>query len=442
MSLPRMIRSAVMRRMADAERHALARAQAERRRLAENRPHEVRFFHQPDDPHSHLALQALPAFLARFNARVLPHVVAQPAPGAIHEQRLWDAWSRGECRTMAPAFDLSAPGDRAPDQAATDLARRILLKAEASADFVELAIATGRALHAGDGRALEAITLRYGALAVGRAQERLHENFSLRHRLGHYLSGMFYYEGEWYWGIDRLHYLESRLEALGVRRPDAPVGPSLAVQRVAAVAPVPGRRLVLEFFPSIRSPYTHLSYGRVSELVRRHPIDLVVRPVLPMMMRGVKADRRKGQYILFDTRREADRLGIPFGNLWDPFGEPVRRAYSLFPWARDQGRGFEYLHEYSKAVWSERIDAMSPRGLRTIVERAGLPWDAARVRLDSRDWEPELERNVQDMIAAGSWGVPTLRLPASRGEAAFTVWGQDRLWLLEDEIVRRLAARG
>src|SRR5262249_3496915 len=150
-----------------------------------------------------------------------------------------------------------------------------------------------------------------------------------------------------YWGIDRLHYLESRLDALGARRKDSPAGPSAALARRAPKALSSPRRIALEFFASVRSPYTHLAYDRVPGLGRRSPVGVVVRPVLPMMMRGVKAVRRKGQYILYDTKREADRLGVPFGNIWDPFGDPVRRAYSLFPFARGQGRGFEYLHEYS-----------------------------------------------------------------------------------------------
>jgi 2-hydroxychromene-2-carboxylate isomerase len=249
---------------------------------------------------------------------------------------------------------------------------------------------------------------------------------------------MFHYEGEWYWGIDRLHYLEARLGSLGARRPDAPAGPSAVLTRRAPPSIGGNRRISLEFFPSLRSPYTQLSYPRVRELAARYPVDLLVRPVLPMMMRGVKADRRKGVYILQDTKREAERLGIAFGDIWDPFGEPVKRAYSLFPYAREQGKAFEYLHAYSNAVWSERVNAWEEAGLKSIVERAGLSWEQARAYLDNPDWEPELERNVADMLAAGSWGVPTLRLPPADGQPEFTVWGQDRIWLIEEEIARRL----
>ena len=39
-----------------------------------------------------------------------------------------------------------------------------------------------------------------------------------REALGHYLGGTLYYAGEWYWGIDRLPYLEERLIQTGLQR--------------------------------------------------------------------------------------------------------------------------------------------------------------------------------------------------------------------------------
>lgn len=442
MSIARIVRSAIMRRMADAGARDRRRERAERARRRQGRPHEVWYFHQPDDPHSHLAAQALQGFADRYTVQMHPRVVAQPTPIAIHEQTLWDAWARREGAAMAPYCGLdSRDAGHAPAAPLVDLARRLLLNLETSPQFAEAAVAAGRALQRDDGGTLEALAAKHGALAAAPAAERLAQNFALRHRWGHYLGAMFFYAGEWYWGIDRLHYLEARLDALGARRSDAPEGRSITLQRRAPASLQSATRVTLEFFCSLRSPYTHLSYERIADLCRRYPVDLVCRPVLPMMMRGVKADRRKGQYILFDTRREADRLGVRFGDIWDPFGDPVRRAYSLFPWARDRGRGFEYLHAYSRAVWGERVNAWTESGLRGIVERAGLPWPDAKARLDTRDWEPEMERNVQDMLAAGSWGVPTLRLPATATDPAFTVWGQDRLWLIEEEIAQRLGAR-
>jgi 2-hydroxychromene-2-carboxylate isomerase len=435
MSLVRAVRSAIMRRMAGAR--DARRAHAERDRGG--RPHEVLYFHQVDDPYSHLAAQVLGRFLERFDVRLLPRVVARPTPIAIHEKQLWDSWARRDCAAIAPYYGLACrDAGHAPEPALVDLARRTLLSLEsAPAAFAEVAAAIGTALQRGERATLEALAARHGAVAAEAAEARFEASFALRHRLGHYLGAMFHYAGEWYWGIDRLHHLEVRLNALGARRADAPEGPSAILRRQAPQSIHSRERIPLEFFCSLRSPYTHLAYDRLKDLSQRYPVDLVCRPVLPMMMRGVKADRRKGQYILFDTRREADRLGVPFGDIWDPFGAPVLRAYSLFPWARERGRAFEYLRSYSYAVWSERVNAWREPGLRMIVERAGLKWDEAKARLDSMDWEPEMERNVQDMLAAGSWGVPTLRLPATTTSKEFVVWGQDRLWLLEEELFRR-----
>ncbi len=437
MDLVRTIRSAMMRRFADPARRTQQRVRAEAARRQQGRPHQVLYFHQLDDPYSQLAVQALLPLLDRYGIQLVPKVVAKPTPIAIHEQVLWDQWAARECAAMAPFYGLTF--DRPAVGADLAFARRILLATSDARVFAQQAQCVSAALHLGQHAALEALAVGFTLSSESESEKTLRQHFDLRHQLGHYLGGMFYYEGEWYWGIDRLHYLEERLDALGARRSNAPAGSSVTLTRSTPSTLDNNRRLKLEFFPSLRSPYTHLSYERVASLCKRYPIDLVLRPVLPMMMRGVKADHRKGVYILKDTQREAERLGIAFGNIWDPFGKPILRAYSLFPWARDQGRGFEYLHVYSQAVWGERVDAQSLQGLRGIVERAGLNWAEALKRLDNTDWEAEMETNVQDMIAAGSWGVPTLRLARDGDHPDFTVWGQDRLWLIEEEIIQRLA---
>lgn len=441
----RPLRSFLIRRITDSARLAAQREKQEARRLRRGEPHKVLYFHQVDDPYSRLAAQAIGAFLARFEVQLSFCPVAEPTPIAIHDEQLWNQWAEQDAAAIAPFYDcegepLRFTPARAVSPQARELAQRLLCQSRPPGEQAALAVAAGEALAQGDQAGIEALVAEHGAASEAQTEDALSENYQVRHKLGHYLGGMFYYAGEWYWGIDRLHYLEDRLEALSARRQDAPAGRSVELHRQAPHAEAFGdRRLTLEYFPSLRSPYSHISYDRVKALCQRYPIDLVVRPVLPMMMRGVKADRRKAFYIMKDTQREARRLGVPFGKVWDPFGKPVLRAYSLFPWARDQGKGMDYLHNYSHAVWAEGINAWRLSGLRQIVERTGLDWEQARQRLDNRDWELELEKNVQDMIAAGSWGVPTLRLPPTATEPEFTLWGQDRIWRMEEEIFHRLS---
>jgi 2-hydroxychromene-2-carboxylate isomerase len=66
--------------------------------------------------------------------------------------------------------------------------------------------------------------------------------------------------------------------------------------------------------------------------------------------------------------------------------------------------------------------------LRTIVERAGLSWADARLALKDEAWRAVAERNREALLALGLWGVPSLQVQD------VAVWGQDRLWAIEDKL--------
>ena len=83
------------------------------------------------------------------------------------------------------------------------------------------------------------------------------------------------------------------------------------------------------------------------------------------------------------------------------------------------------------APFAVGIDAGSDRGLRTIVERAGLSWAEAREALKDEAWRLTAEKNREELFALGLWGVPSFRV----GDTA--VWGQDRLWAVRDALLER-----
>ena len=145
-------------------------------------------------------------------------------------------------------------------------------------------------------------------------------------------------------------------------------------------------------------------------------------------------------YIMNDVRREAEAAGQRFGRIVDPFGEPVRQAFSLYPWARESGRAAEYLQSYLDAAFADGIDIGSHRGLRRVVERAGLPWGEAAAQLGNDGWREELERNLADMNELGLWGVPSYSVSGGGKPGRFSCWGQDRLWRVEAEIAARTAS--
>jgi 2-hydroxychromene-2-carboxylate isomerase len=414
---------------------------AERRRRLAGEPHRVRYFHQPDDPYSHLAAQVLGRLVERYDVMLEVHLAGPPPNAAAPERERLERFSRKDAADVAPAYGLEFPRDAAaPGEEAVAQAARLLAGAIEAESFVRDAQRIGAALWPGNAEAPERLADELPAADPEATRRALEEGSDLRERTGHYLGAMFHYGSEWYWGVDRLHHLERRLEDLGLRRPGQPAGPIVARPDPSREpAPRSSRRLRLEYFPSLRSPYTSIAMRRVLELPERLPVEIVLRPVLPMVMRGLPVPRAKRLYIMLDTKREAELAGERFGPLCDPVGRPVERAFSLYPWARDQGRAAELLHSFTRAAFAEGVDTGTDAGLRHVVEGAGLSWEDARPHLDADDkWREELEENRRAMLDSGLWGVPSFRIPGDDGEPAFCTWGQDRIWLVEQELRRRL----
>lgn len=136
----------------------------------------------------------------------------------------------------------------------------------------------------------------------------------------------------------------------------------------------------------------------------------------------------KKWYIFHDTKREANKLGIPYGFVADPLGSGVERCYALFEYARSQGREIDYMRTYARAVNAEGIRSETDAGLKVIVERAGLDWQAAKPLLNDESWRDWAEDNRKAMYECGLWGVPSFRY------GHVSCWGQDRLWVIENAI--------
>lgn len=346
------------------------------RRLQGQEP-VVHYFHQADDPYSHLTASLLPQLQQRYRVRIASHLVPPPSMENAPDLARLGEWSERDARRLAGHFKL----------------------------------APVREFSAPDGG-------------------------ELRQRLGHYLGATFYFEGEWYWGIDRLHHLERRLADAGLAEAGlqplvAP--PDLLLEEGVSSTQAP----VLHFFCSLRSPYTWIATPRIRQLAEHYGAELRLRFVLPMVMRGLPVPFEKRLYILRDTKREAERLGLPFGTIADPLGAPTERGLALLQHAIGQGKGPEFLESFLRGVFAEGIDAGSDRGLARITQRAGLDPDELAVALADPSWRAVAEANRSEMLGEGLWGVPSFRiddLPA--------LWGQDRIWMLEQDLIGQLTRRG
>jgi 2-hydroxychromene-2-carboxylate isomerase len=446
-SVTRRLAPRAMAALTSPRTRALRRGLAKTARRLRGRPREVHYFHQVDDPYGALAVQTLRAFSDRYDVVLIPHLVPPPSDAAAPERALLEAFARRDAADIAPAYGLAFPASADPPARALALrAERVLARAIAAGRFVADAARIGDAVWANDADGLASLASELGEAGEPDAARALAEGSSLRERLGHYLGATFHYEGEWYWGVDRLHHLERRLRDEGALR-------SAAASAVALVAPRPLARptaharaategaapVVLELFASLRSPYTYIVTERVLALAKQTGVRLGLRPVLPMVMRGLPVPRAKQLYIALDTKREAEDAGVPFGRVCDPVGRPVERAFSLYPFARERGRAAELFLEFMRASWAEGVDTGTDAGLRLVVQRAGLSWSEARERLDrDESWRAELEANRAALFALGLWGVPSFRVSGG-GAPDYATWGQDRLWRVEEEIRARAA---
>ncbi len=424
---------------------------------------KITFFHQLDDIYSQLLAQVLPEVGARYGVDIGLVIVPAPEADVDPAPQLRQTYALRDAVRLSRYYQLEVPRSapdaplRQPDAASVTRAQAILLGARTGQ--LSLAATVGHALWTGDRAALDALADAHGVANVSTLNHALAENARRLRALGHYQGGMIHHRdaagSSWYWGIDRLYHLEDRLRSDGARaaaaRGAAPADqyqPYVVRMRPEQPAPHPRDRAqaTITCYFSVRSPYSYIAMERLARVSADTGAALDVRPVLPMVMRGLPVPPAKRIYIARDAWREAARHGAAFGNLVDPLGHGVERAMAALYVALGQGRGAALALSVGRAVWAEGRDLTRDRDLVPVVMRAGLDWaqvseavyatDAAgpdTLADDNADavlpWRLMAERHQSELRDLGFWGVPVLCL----GDVA--VWGQDRIPII-DRMIR------
>jgi 2-hydroxychromene-2-carboxylate isomerase len=381
----------------------------------------VYYFHQAADPYSHLVVQKLADLKSQYDIDFVVHLTNQPEDVYKGDATKFDTWARRDATAIASYFGVHFDPVETPTTVEVACADGLLSGCVNSASFPNQAIAIGEQLWSGQ--------LAGKPATMSGAQRN--KGTQLRKRLGHFLGGTFYFEGEWFWGVDRLHFLEQRLQSEGYGSGDL-VCPLPTFQQFTGNKA--DSSIVLEYFPSLRSPYSAIGHRRVLELVEATGVSLKLRPVMPMMMRGIPAPMTKQMYIMSDCGREARFYKESFGPFSDPFGEPVKWAFAAYHFANQQGFGLAFVTEYLAASFAEGLNIREPAGLAEVCRRAGF--DHSDVD-SAADWQSALEENLAVMAEGSLWGVPSFRITGGGAETAYSCWGQDRIWRVAAEIEKR-----
>ncbi len=414
----------------DAARRAVSRV---KERISKE-PRRLDFYFDIADPWSYLTAQAVSRLLEAYPVELGFHTITPPASDVDPAPTLRPKYALKDAQYLAAYWDLEFAGKKECDAGMIRDIGSCLIRERPARDQLAASLELSQALWSIDRKQLVTLLGKWGSESHGSVKPILNSAYAELRKSGHYQGAMIHYGGSWYWGIDRLPYLEAELAAdLGTAvkhvvtpRPEADRGPLKLSEKP----------LTCEMWFSFRSPYSYIALEQIQGILAPYDIPLVLRQVAPMVTRGLPMPTVKRLYIVRDAKREADRLGIPFGELVDPLGAGVDNCLAIVHWAnqRSAADGLAFARSAMRGIWAEARDVSEYVDLRHLVERANLPWEEACAALGAPGAATAAHENATDLDGAGMWGVPSFRI------GDFVAWGQDRLPLLADRLRRHALA--
>jgi 2-hydroxychromene-2-carboxylate isomerase len=277
---------------------------------------------------------------------------------------------------------------------------------------------------------IERLTHKYGIVPKRANNLPICTSNDLLERLGHYAPGTVYYNGVWYRGIDRIHYLQQRL---GDSR-DFYAPPILDTSYTDLAGEI-------DIFFSIKSPYSTVALQRLLKMSHHHDLKLnfkYVHPVIRYMV-NPRDDFHKnwGTYALFDATREAKthKCTINPHNNRQLDSERYYQIMAMLDFAIHKGVGEEFITSWVDAYFIRSVDltdrdnimqiglngGLSEQDIGRVVPNRYLPFSKERV-------DHQVKINVSELYGHRLWGIPAFRYKNT------TTWGQDRLWVIFDQM--------
>jgi 2-hydroxychromene-2-carboxylate isomerase len=193
----------------------------------------------------------------------------------------------------------------------------------------------------------------------------------------------------------------------------------------------------LEFFYDCSSPWTYLAFTKIEDVARRHDAELIWRPILvgglfntvnPSVYESrAKPVPVKAKYYVKDLRDWAKFYGIKIGN---PTVFPVNSVKAMRgAFVADEHRVISrYSRRVFESYWGDNKDISQDDVMREIVREVGLDEKEFFTKIASDEYKARLRANVEELIARGGFGSPTMFVEGSM------FFGNDRLPLVEHEL--------
>ncbi len=375
------------------------------------------------DPASLLLVRELPRFAAAYAIAIEIRWQA-PKTRAGDKTRLAGAAQLASALGDSVSFE---PLERLATGLSATLVDALAMAPTATLEQLQDLHSGFEAYWSGDESEILALVSEVTAQKIETAKVRYRQDKEVAAARGLFAPGFIAFAGDRYLGLERAHYLQARLDEMGLcrdREAATALHRRLGRLRPSLDARKPATRELAVYF-SFRSPYSYLALARLVPYCTHQDIRLMVHPVLPMVQRGVALSSAKRRYILRDAAREARRQRIPFAPLRDPLPAVDGLLHTLLS-AAETARPVLAL-ALMRLAWAEGRSLVGEDERRGAARATGVSIGKSveRERVDNI-----VAHNHAQLSAMGHWGVPVLVCDQAN------VWGQDRFPLFLHSTIR------
>ena len=405
---------------------SFSRRLARARRRSKFKVATLDFYVRVNDPYCMMVLPKLAPLCQIYQVKLNPIILYELPVPHFHERQLKDTYSIQDVSDIAKILNIPLPTPNLfePNHRHTWLATRILLRNQSTENFLNIAEAVFESLWTGNHKMLKQYAMWHNTVTSEESRIELTENKQKLIKLGQTSSGMMYFDGEWYWGFDRLHHLEERLrkERNPLSSPVWKYPPDIQLQEGMDL-----RHQIVKLFFSYDCPYCYLAIQQLIQLSQHYGFQIQFIPVQLPQQPQVPTTHSENRWLrLLDVSREARKKGIAFGKLVDITENTTFDLYAIHFWAEKQGKLLPWITRATAATWAEGNHFHSRAALKKFTMKClEISSETFEGILKEDSSRKKIKKNYQHLLEIGFWDIPTIQCQD------FITWGQDRIWHLE-----------
>jgi 2-hydroxychromene-2-carboxylate isomerase len=191
----------------------------------------------------------------------------------------------------------------------------------------------------------------------------------------------------------------------------------------------------IEFYFDVGSPAAYLAWTQLPKIARDAGVEIEYRPMLLGGVFQATGNRSpmeipaKGQYMVDDLQRFAQRYGVPFRhNPHFPINTLTLMRMVLGLQLRDEPRMVPFVDAVVRAIWVDGLNMNDPATVDPVLRHAGFDPEKLLALASDPAIKDQLKVATQEAVARGVFGAPTCFVHGQM------FWGQDRLDFVKEAL--------